>query len=225
MPSPCSASSHAISVKAFRWRIWGKNSLGPRDPKRIRRAEYSLWTGSLFGGKNSKEREGKWRGGREAFSLFPLPSSPLDQRPVDRLRGIMRPMRWTRQRQTVLFRYSPSLSLKTLDTGISLLAVFKLLSLACVQSPPPQQTPRKDTPSPIFFWGEGAAVHRLSETDNPSSNYPPKLTDKVRRILHSKLKSFHFQIKTRYLSDSNYQTDNPSHTNNPFLVWKRPFLL
>ena len=24
MPSPCSASSHAISVKAFRWRIWEK---------------------------------------------------------------------------------------------------------------------------------------------------------------------------------------------------------
>ena len=43
----------------------------------------SLWTGSLFGEKNSKEREGK--GGREAFSLFPLPSSPLDQRPVHRL--------------------------------------------------------------------------------------------------------------------------------------------
>ena len=39
MPSPCSASSHAISVKAFRWRIWEKNSLGPRDPERINRAE------------------------------------------------------------------------------------------------------------------------------------------------------------------------------------------
>ena len=82
-----------------------------------------------------------------------------------------------------------------------------------------------DTPSPIFFWGEGAAVHRLSETDNPSSNCPSKLTDKVRRIVHSKLKPFHFQIKTYYLSDANYQTDNPFHTNNPSLVWKRPFLL
>ena len=121
-------------------------------------------------------------------------------------RGIMRPMRWARQRQTVLFRYSPSLSLKTLDTGISLLAVFKLVSLACAQSPPPQQTPRKDTPSPIFFWGEGAAVHRLSETDNPSSNCLSKFTEKirprenhsllVRRIVHSKLKPFPFQIKT-----------------------------
>ena len=40
----------------------------------------SLWTGSLFGEKNSKEREGKGRGG-----AFPLPSSPLDQRPVHRL--------------------------------------------------------------------------------------------------------------------------------------------
>ena len=44
----------------------------------------SLWTGSLFGEKNSKEREGK--GGERAFSLFPLSSSPLDQRPVHRLR-------------------------------------------------------------------------------------------------------------------------------------------
>ena len=33
--------------------------------------------------KNSEDREGK--GGRGAFSLFPLPSSPLDQRPVHRL--------------------------------------------------------------------------------------------------------------------------------------------
>ena len=32
-----------------------------------------------------------------------------------------------------------------------------------------------------FFSGEGAAVHRLSETDNPSSNCPSKMTDKVRR--------------------------------------------
>ena len=49
-----------------------------------------------------------------------------------------------------------------------------------------------------FFWGDGAAVHRLSETDNPSSNCPSKLTDKVRRIVHSKLKPFHFQIKRYY---------------------------
>ena len=39
VPSPRSASSHEISVKAFRWRIWEKNLLGPRDPKRISRAE------------------------------------------------------------------------------------------------------------------------------------------------------------------------------------------
>ena len=71
-----------------------------------------------------------------------------------------------------------------------------------------------------FFWvggGGAAAVHRPSETDNPSSNCPSKLTDKQtpdnnRRIVpdHSKLKPFHFQIKTYYLSDANYQTDNPS---------------
>ena len=32
----------------------------------------------------------------------------------------------------------------------------------CTVAPSPT-----DTPSPIFFWGEGAAVHRLSGTDNP----------------------------------------------------------
>ena len=57
------------------------------------------------------------------------------------------------------------------------------------------------------------AVRRLSETDNPSLNCPSKLTDKVRWIIHSKLKPFHFQIKTFYLSDANYQTDKPSQTN------------
>ena len=81
---------------------------------------------------------------------------------------------------------------------------------ACVQSPPPPQTP--------LLRGEGAAEHSLSEMDNPSSNCPSKLMDKVRRIVHSELKLFHFQIKTYYLSDANHQTDNPSHTNNPCLV-------
>ena len=58
-----------------------------------------------------------------------------------------------------------------------------------------------------FFWGEGAAVHRLSEMANRPSNCPSKLMDKVRRIVHSKLKLFHFQIKTYYLSEANHQTD------------------
>ena len=85
--------------------------------------------------------------------------------------------------------YSPSLSLKTLDTGILLLAVFKLeiemdypseTSLCTVATSP------TDTRSPISSGGGGeAAVHRLSETDNPSSKCPSKLTDKVRRIVHS----------------------------------------
>ena len=42
--------------------------------------------------------------------------------------------------------------------------------------------------------------------------------DKVRRIVHPKLEPFHFQIKTYYLSDVNYVTDNPSQTNNASLV-------
>ena len=43
------------------------------------------------------------------------------------------------------------------------------------------------TPLLRFFLrgGAGAAVHRLPETDNASSNCPSKLRDKVRRIIHS----------------------------------------
>ena len=85
----------------------------------------------------------------------------------------------------------------------------------CTVVPLPHRHPFSD-----FFWGERAAVHRLSETDNLSSNCPSKLTDKVRRIVHSKLKPFPFQIKTYYLSDANYQTNNPSHTDNPSLSAK-----
>ena len=77
-----------------------------------------------------------------------------------------------------------------------------------------------DTPSPFLLLRRGAAVHRLSEMDNPSSI---KLSVKIGResqadCSDSKLKPFHFQIKTYYLSDTNYQTDNPSHPNNPPLV-------
>ena len=141
------ASSHAISFKAFRWGIRvKKNSLGPRDQKRISRAEQ---------------------------------------------RGL-----WTRQRETVL--YSLSLSLKTLDTGILLWAFFTLeievdypseTSRCTDAPPPPHRHPFSD-----FFLGEGAAVHRLSETDNPYPNYRSKLTDKVRWMVHSKLKPFHFLL-------------------------------
>ena len=68
-----------------------------------------------------------------------------------------------------------------------------------------------DNPSPIFFLEGGGGCTRLSEMDNnPSSNCPSKLMDKVRRIVHSKLKLFHFQIKTYYLSGANNQTDNAS---------------
>ena len=45
------------------------------------------------------------------------------------------------------------------------------------------------------------------------SKLTEKQMDKVRRIVHLKLRPFHFQIKTYYLSD------NPSQTDNPSLVW------
>ena len=77
------------------------------------------------------------------------------------------------------------------------------------QSPPPPQTPLLR----FVVRGGGGCTQALSETDNPSSKVPLKLTDKVRRIVHSILKQFHLQI-----SGANYQTDNPSHTNNRSLV-------
>ena len=80
-----------------------------------------------------------------------------------------------------------------------------------------------DTPSPIFFWGKGTAVKRLSGTDNPVLKLSVEID--VRRIVHSKWKLFYFQIKKYYLSDANHRTDNTSHTTNTSLVWKRPFLL
>ena len=183
MPSPCSACSHAISVKAFRWRIWEKEL---------------------------------------ARTTWPETHEP---------RGIMRPI----DKAT-----ADSLSVQSFDiiknTGHGNFVIGRNQTRARnglsvwdwpVYShplPPPPHTPLFR----YFFWEaweEGAAVHRLSETDNTSSNCPSKLTDKVRRIVRSKWTPFPFQIKTYYLSHANYQTDNPSHSNNPSLVWKRPFLL
>ena len=81
------------------------------------------------------------------------------------------------------------------------------------------------TTSPIFL-GEGAAVHRLSGTDtDPVFKLSAEIDGLSQADYHSKLKLFHFQSKKYYLSDKNHQTDNLSHTNNPSLVWKRPFLL
>ena len=49
--------------------------------------------------------------------------------------------------------------------------------------------------------------------------------DKVRRIVHPKLKPFHFQIKRYYLYDANYPMDNPSQTYNPSVVRTRPITM
>ena len=90
----------------------------------------------------------------------------------------------------------------------------------CTIAPSPQPPIRR-----FFLSGGGGCTQAIGNGD-PSSNCPSKLTnkqtDKVRRIVpdHSKLKSFHFQIKTYYLSDANYQTNNPSHTDNPSLSAK-----
>ena len=153
MPSPCTSSSHAVSVKVSQWRIW---------EKKLARTRHQ----NAFAARNNEaHRQGN---GRQSFSV---------------------------QSFAVIK-----------NTGILLLAVFT-------------QELEMDHPSETslfsdFFWEKGAAVHRLSEADNPSSNCLSKLMDEVRRIVHLKLKPFHFQIKTYYLADPNYQTDNPSHTNN-----------
>ena len=84
----------------------------------------------------------------------------------------------------------------------------------CTVAPLPDRHPLSD----FFSEGKGRLYTGYLERIIPSSNCPSKLKDKVRRIAHAKLKLFHFQIKSYYLSDANHQTDNPSHTNNPSLV-------
>ena len=74
--------------------------------------------------------------------------------------------------------------------------------------------PQRHSFSDFFSEGSGRLYTGYLKRIIPSSNCPSKLIDiKVRRIVHSKLKLFHFQIKKCYLSDENHQTDNPSHKN------------
>ena len=74
--------------------------------------------------------------------------------------------------------------------------------------------PQRHSFSDFFSEGSGRLYTGYLKRIIPSSNCPSKLIDiKVRRIVHSKLKLFHFQIKKYYLSDENHQTDNPSHKN------------
>ena len=63
-------------------------------------------------------------------------------------------------------------------------------------------------------------LRRIIHLQNPSK-LTEKQMDKVRRIVHAKLRPFHFQITTYYLSDANYPTDNSSQTDNPSPVRKR----
>ena len=67
-----------------------------------------------------------------------------------------------------------------------------------------------------------SSIHRLAvftlETDYLHVQNPSKLTDKqtekIRLIIRPKLEPFRFHIKTDYLSDTNYSTDNPSETDD-----------
>ena len=91
--------------------------------------------------------------------------------------------------------------IKNTGHGILLLAVFTLelemdypseTSLCTVARSP-------QTPLLRFFlaWGKGAAVHRLSGTDNPVFKSQADCSFKIKTIL--------FQIKMHYLSDAKNQ--------------------
>ena len=81
--------------------------------------------------------------------------------------------------------------------------------------------------SPLLVWRQYryeqwpfSHYRRIIHVQN-LSNLTGKQMDKVRRIVHLKLRPFDFQIKTYYLSDANYPTDNPSQTDDLSLVWVR----
>ena len=77
-------------------------------------------------------------------------------------------------------------------------------------------------PSPVLRW----IIHLQNQ-----SKLTNKHMDKVRQIVHPKLKPCNFQLlirktyylkKTYHLYDANYPLDNPSQTENPSLVRERP---
>ena len=93
--------------------------------------------------------------------------------------------------------YSPSLSLKTLNTGILLLAVFTLelevdyrSEISLCTAAPSLQTPLLQ----FFLRGGGGCTERLSGTDNPVLKMSVEID--VRRIVHSKLKISIFRLKS-----------------------------
>ena len=96
--------------------------------------------------------------------------------------------------------------------------IFVFLSILMVRSEAASTRPKASVQSREPYQTESTVYFILGilRTD---------LWSQGRRIVHSKWKLFHFQIKTKNLSGPNYQTDNPSYTNNPSLMWKRPFLL
>ena len=130
-----------------------------------------------------------------------------------------------KSRQAVVL-YSPFCIIKSTGRGNNVVGHFHTRArkwiirqtLACVQSPPrpPPQTPL----SVFFFCSEGRGrlytgyLERIIHLQTVRQNWRIKSD----RLFRSKLKPFHFQIKTYYLSGANYQTDNPSHMNDLFLL-------
>ena len=117
MPILCTVSSHAISVKTFRWRIWEKNTRSDH----VTRNALAARNNEAYGQGN----------GRESFCTvlryLLLVIGSFNTRARNRLSVLDKPV------------YSHPLT---------------------------HRHPLSD-----FFWGEGAAVHRVSETDNPSSKF------------------------------------------------------
>ena len=67
-------------------------------------------------------------------------------------------------------------------------------------------------------------LRRIIRLQNPWK-LTEKQMDKIRRIVHAKLRPFHFQITTYHLSDANYPTGNSSQTDNLSPVRKRQLSL
>ena len=119
MPSPCSASSHAFSVNAFRWRIWENT-----------RTDH-VTQNALATQNNEAYGQGKVMADSLSVQSFAI-------------------IKNTGHGNFVIGRFHT-----TARNGLSVWD----WPVHCRPLPP-------YTPSPIFFWGEGAAVHRLSVRQN-----------------------------------------------------------
>ena len=84
----------------------------------------------------------------------------------------------TKRKHILVFSKSMKIKNHSQDCGFDFYWFSIHINECCVELPPPPRHPFSD-----FFFGEGAAVHGLSENDNPSSNCPSKFTDKDKQCV------------------------------------------